>query len=105
VLEQWEPEAKIDYTDGDAATNYTEDGQEIEYITFEEIDAMMELESFENNVAGRERGLRNLHDITCWHGGQSNRRLWCGVSEYSKYSRWIVLNIVRIACAHHIQCS
>jgi hypothetical protein len=29
VVEQWEPEAKIDYTDGDAATKYTEDGQEI----------------------------------------------------------------------------
>lgn len=54
------------------------------------------------HVAAREGGLRNLQDTTCWRGGQSNQRLWFGVSEYSEYSRWIVLNILPIACAHHI---
>lgn len=57
------------------------------------------------HVAAREGGLRNRQDTTCWRGGQSNQRLWFGVSEYSEYSRRIVLNILPIACAHHILCS
>lgn len=70
----------------DAAVEYTEDGQEIEYITLEDIAAMMELDSFEMNVAGGEGGLRKLpqEDDTCWHSGQPNQRMWFAVSVYSE---------------------
>jgi hypothetical protein len=69
VVEQWEPEAKIDYTDGDAATKYTQDGHEIGYITFEDIDAMMELESFEKNArCCKRRGVEKSprHNMLAW---------------------------------------
>ena len=90
VVEQWESEAEIGYMDGNETIEYTEDGKEIEYITFEDIDAMMALEDFEMNVAsGGEGGLRKLEDNTCWHGGQSNQFLWFGVSAYSENSRGI----------------
>ena len=47
---------------------------EIEYITLEDIDAMMELEDFENNVL--EGGLRKLASLSvCTHGGQPNQFL------------------------------
>lgn len=78
VVEQWEPKAEVEYMEDGTEIEYAEDGKEIEYITFEDIDAMMALEDFEN-LAGGEGGLRKLYDNTCWHGGQSNQRLWFGV--------------------------
>ncbi len=54
-----------------------EEAGEIEYITMEDIDAMMELEHFEEEVMGG--GLRKLQIPECAHGGQSNQYLtWLG---------------------------
>lgn len=74
-LKQWQPEEE---------TEYMEDETKIEYVTFEDIDAMMELEDFENLAAG-DGGLRKLaeYDNTCWHGGQSNQYLTLAVCAFS----------------------
>lgn len=55
--------------------------EEIEYITMEDIDAMMALEDFESLMTDGKGGLRKLSNINdiCKHGGQSNQVLtWLG---------------------------
>jgi len=46
---------------------------DMEIITMEDIDAMIEEEEL-NAVLNGKRGLRKLDD-TCWHGGQENQNL------------------------------
>ena len=57
--------------------------REMETVTMEEIDAMMEMEEFVKPITGEDGDLRKRLQVDdqCWHGGQSNQNLsWLGRS-------------------------
>lgn len=68
-------------------------GEDIEYVTLEDIDAMIEMMDFENLLSGRG-GLRKLQDDTCWHGGQCNQILTMAVRSAHCIYEYIQSNII-----------
>jgi hypothetical protein len=63
----------IETTSPEGQKTYAEVEEEIEYITMEDIDDMIERQEFEALASG-EGGLRKL-DETCWHTGQDDQHL------------------------------